>query len=83
MEREFLVVTTESIPGYRIKKVVGVVSASVVRARHIGRDIVATFRNIVGGEIKEYSELMEQARREAIKKLVERARKMGANAMLG
>ncbi len=49
----------------------------------IGRDIVVAFRNIVGGEIKEYSELMEQARREAIEKLVEKACKIGANAIVG
>ncbi len=79
----FLITTMDSIPGYRIKKVLGVVSASTVRARHIGRDIIASLRNIVGGEIKEYTELMEQARAEVLRRLVEKAKGMGANAIVG
>ncbi len=61
----------------------GVVSGSVVRARSIGRDIVAGFRNLAGGEIKEYTELMAESRDLAIKRMVEKARAMGANAVLG
>ncbi len=80
---EFIVTTLESVPGYRIRKVLGVVSGSVVRARSIGRDIVAGFRNLAGGEIKEYTELMAESRDLAIRRMVEKARAMGANAVLG
>ncbi len=80
---EFIVTTLEHVPGYRVRKVLGVVSGSVVRARSIGRDIVAGFRNLAGGEIKEYTELMAESRDLAIKRMVEKARAMGANAVLG
>ncbi len=81
--RDVIIATTESIPGYRVKRVIGLVSGSVVRARHIGRDILATLRNIAGGEIKEYTELLAQARNEALKRMVEKAREVGANAVIG
>ena len=80
---DILVATTENIPGYRIVKTVGIVTGSVVRARHIGKDFMATLRNIVGGEVKEYSELLAQARRDALKRMVEEAKKLGANAVIG
>ena len=83
MSKEVIVTTAESVPGYRIKKVLGIVSGSVVRARHLGRDIVASLRNIAGGEIKEYTELMVQARDEAIRRMIEKAKKLGANAVIG
>jgi len=54
-ESEFLISTTDDIPGYRVVRVLGIVMASTVRARHLGRDIVASLRNVVGGEIKEYT----------------------------
>ena len=80
---KILITTTENLPGYRVKKVLGIVSGSVVRARHIGKDILAGIRNIIGGEIKEYTELLAQARREALKRMVNEARKLGANAVIG
>ena len=80
---DLVLATTESVPGYRVKKVLGVVSGSVVRARHIGRDLLAVLRNIAGGEIKEYTELLAQARDEAIKRMIEKAKKMGANGVIG
>ena len=83
MSDEILVVTTESIPGYKVKKVLGVVSGSVVRARHIGKDILASFRNITGGEIKEYTELLAQSRNEALRRMLKKAKELGANAILG
>ncbi len=83
MSDEILVVTTESIPGYKVKKVLGVVSGSVVRARHIGKDILASFRNITGGEIKEYTELLAQSRDEALRRMLKKAKELGANAILG
>ena len=83
MSDEILVVTTESIPGYKVKKVLGVVSGSVVRARHIGKDILASFRNITGGEIKEYTELLARSRDEALRRMLKKAKELGANAILG
>lgn len=80
---EFIVTTLEHVPGYRVRKVLGVVSGSVVRARSIGRDIVAGFRNLAGGEIKEYTELMAESRDLAIRRMIEKARAMGANAVIG
>ncbi len=80
---EFIVATTEHVPGYRIRKVLGVVCGSVVMAKHVGKDILAALRNIVGGEIKEYTELLAQARNIALQRMVERAKSMGANAVLG
>ena len=79
---EILVTTSETIPGYRIVKVLGIVSGSTVRARHIGRDIVAGLRNIVGGEIKDYTELLAKAREIAIERMKEKARELGANAVI-
>ncbi|RLE57467.1 MAG: hypothetical protein DRJ40_03935 [Thermoprotei archaeon] len=82
-EGEVIVTTTESIPGYRIVKVLGIVSGSVVRARNIGRDFVAALRNIAGGEVVEYTELMAQAREEALRRMIEKAKALGANAVIG
>jgi len=83
LEKDVLISTTESIPGYKIVKVLGIVSGSVVLARNLGRDILAGLRNIAGGEIKEYTELMATARDIALKRLKEKALKMGANAIIG
>jgi len=83
VSEEFIVTTLEYVPGYRVKKVLGVVSGSVVKARNIGRDIVAALRNIAGGEIVEYTELLASSRDEALKRMIEKARIMGANAVVG
>ncbi|MET1159471.1 MAG: YbjQ family protein [Thermoprotei archaeon] len=80
---EIIVSTTEHLPGYRVKKVLGVVSGSVVRARHLGKDFLAALRNIAGGEIKEYTELLAQAREEALRRMIEKAKQKGANAVIG
>ncbi len=80
---EFLVTTLENPPGYRIIKVLGLVTGNTVRARHIGKDIAASLRNIVGGEIKEYTELLKQSRNLAIERMIEEAKKLGANAVVG
>lgn len=82
MSKNIIITTTESIPGYRIVKVLGIVSGSTVRARHIGRDILAGLKNIVGGEISEYTELLAEARDEAIRRMIEKARALGANAVV-
>ncbi|MCS7128823.1 MAG: YbjQ family protein [Sulfolobales archaeon] len=80
---EVIVTTLHYIPGYRVKKVLGIVSGSVVRARSIGRDIVAVLRNIAGGEIVEYTELLASSRDEALKRMIEKAKAMGANGVIG
>ncbi|RLG74293.1 MAG: hypothetical protein DRO23_07220 [Thermoprotei archaeon] len=77
-----IVTTTSEIPGYKIVKVLGVVSGSTVRAKHIGKDIVAALRHIVGGELKEYTEMLREAREQALKRMIEEAKKLGANAVV-
>ena len=77
-----LVVTTENIPGFRRTKTLGQVFGLVVRSRGLGGNIPASLRSIVGGEIHEYTQLLEETRREAIDRLVRNATKMGANAVV-
>lgn len=77
-----LVATTENIPGYRRVKTLGQVFGLVVRSRGLGGNIVASLRTILGGEIHEYTELLEETRRQAIDRLVTNATAMGANAVV-
>lgn len=72
----------ELIPGKRVTAHLGIAQGSTVRAKHIGRDIFAGFKNIVGGELKGYTELMQEAREEATQRMVAEAQSMGANAVL-
>jgi len=78
-----IVVTTEQIEGKRITETLGLVRGSTIRARHVGRDIMASLRNVVGGEIKDYTVMLAQAREEALERMIEQAEKMGANAIVG
>ncbi|SCI16178.1 MULTISPECIES: YbjQ family protein [unclassified Romboutsia] len=78
-----LVVTTDLIPGKEIKEVLGFVSDSTVRSKNIGKDIGASFKTLVGGEIVSYNEMMTEARQIAIGRMVEKAEQMGANAIVG
>lgn len=77
-----LVVTTENIKGYTIKEVKGQVFGVVVRSRGLGGNIIAALRGIVGGEIHEYTSLLEDARKQAIDRMVKNAQAMGANAVV-
>ena len=77
-----LVVTSPDIPGKKIVKTLGIVKGNTIRARHIGKDILAAFKNIVGGEIHEYTKLMAESREQAIDRMIESAEKMGANAII-
>jgi uncharacterized protein YbjQ (UPF0145 family) len=77
-----IVTTTEHIEGKKIKKTVGMVKGSTIRAKHIGKDIMATFRGMAGGEITEYTQMMAEAREEAIQRMIEDAEKKGANAII-
>ena len=73
---------TEEVPGKRITGFFGVVSGSTVRAKHVGKDIMASFKNIVGGELQGYTELLSEARMEAIRRMSYQADNMGANAIV-
>ena len=78
-----IVVTTEHIEGKRITETLGLVKGSTIRARHVGRDVMAGLRNIVGGEVKDYTVMLAQAREEALQRMIEQAEKRGANAIIG
>ena len=77
-----IVTNLELIPGRRIVAHYGIVQGSTVRAKHVGKDIFASLKNIVGGELKSYTELMQEARDEAVERMLAEARSMGANAVL-
>ena len=78
-----LVVTTHDIPGRRIVKVVGLVKGNTIRARHLGRDIVAGIKNMVGGEISDYTKMIAECREEALDRMIAQAKANGANAVVG
>jgi len=78
-----LIVTTNEIEGKKIKEAKGLVQGSTVKAKHVGRDIGASFKTLVGGEIKGYSDLMKEARNEALERMIKEAEKLGANAVIG
>jgi uncharacterized protein YbjQ (UPF0145 family) len=77
-----LVSNLELVPGRRIKTHLGMVQGSTVRAKHAGKDILAGLKNIVGGELKAYTELMQEAREEAVQRMLAQAASVGANAVL-
>lgn len=72
----------ENVPGRKILKHMGLVQGSSVRAKHVGRDVMASLKNLVGGELKGYTELLRESRDEAIGRMVKEARSVGANAVL-
>lgn len=76
------VVNTESVPGYRVTRVLGMVQGNTVRAKHLGRDIMAGLKNLVGGELVGYTEMMTEARREAVSRMMAQAEQLGANAVI-
>lgn len=78
-----IVVTTETIHGREIAETLGLAKGSVVRAKHIGSDIVASLRNLVGGEVVEYAQLLAAAREQALDRMIEDARQMGADSVVG
>ncbi len=77
-----ILVNTETIPGKRIREVKGLVQGSTVRAKHVGRDIAASFKNFIGGELEGYTELMMESRYEATNRMIEEAQNLGANAIV-
>ena len=78
-----IITTTDEIPGVTIVETLGLVRGSTVRARHIGRDIMAGLRNVVGGEVGEYTKLLAEAREESLQRMTESAEAMGGNAIVG
>ena len=77
-----ILVSTDFVPGKTIKKTLGLCRGNTIRARHIGRDISATLKNIVGGEIRDYTKMMAESREQAIDRMIEDAQKLGANAIV-
>lgn len=77
-----IITTLEAVPGKTIEAHYGVVTGSTVRAKHVGRDIMAGFKNIFGGELKGYSELLEESRSDAIERMKLQASQSGANAVV-
>ena len=80
---EMIIVTTHTIPGMEIERVVGLVRGSVVQSKNIGKDFMAGFKSMVGGEIKDYTEMMDQAREISISRRVQQAQALGADAIVG
>ncbi len=78
-----IITTTGQMEGKTIAKTVGLVKGSTIRAKHLGKDIIAAFRGMAGGEITEYTKMMAEAREEAIRRMAEDAEKQGANAIVG
>ena len=79
---EMILSTTETIPNKQITEILGVARGSTVRARNMGRDILAGFKNMVGGEISEYTKLQAQSREQAMQRMQEDAEKLGADAIV-
>ena len=78
-----ILTTTQDISDKKITKTFGLVKGNTIRARNIGRDIVAVFKNLVGGEIEEYTKLLAQSREQAMDRMVASAEELGANAIIG
>ena len=77
-----ILTTSDQIPGQQIKETLGLVKGNTIRAKHIGKDILAGLRSVVGGEIKEYVEALSDAREEAVKRMIKDAEEMGAEAIV-
>ena len=78
-----IIVTTETIVGSEITESLGLVRGSTIRAKHVGKDIMAGLRSLVGGEIKEYTEMITESRNEAVKRMTAQAEALGADAVVG
>jgi len=77
-----ILVNTDEVHGKRITKVLGLVRGNTIRARHIGRDIKAALKNLVGGEITDYTKMMAESREQALDRMVEEAEQLGADAVI-
>jgi len=77
-----LVVNTESGPGHEVTRILGLVQGNTIRTKHLGRDIAAGLKNLVGGELRGYTELLTEARRQAIERMMAQAKELGADAVV-
>lgn len=77
-----IIVNTETIPGYEIVELRGLVQGNTIRAKHLGRDIAASLKNLVGGELRGYTELLTEARRQSLERMMAQAQQLGANAIV-
>ena len=77
-----ILVNTEEVPGRRIARILGLVQGNTVRAKNVGRDIMAGLKNVVGGELRGYSELLTESRRQAVERMIAQANELGANAIV-
>ncbi|MCP4546483.1 MAG: YbjQ family protein [bacterium] len=78
-----LLTTTENIPGHKIRKVLGLVQGSTVRTRHLGHDIMAHIKNVVGGEVMEYTKMLAESREQVLDRMIGEAMEQGATAIIG
>jgi len=78
-----IIVSTDFVAGYNVAQTLGLVQGSSVRAKHVGRDIAAGLKSLIGGELKGYTELLTESRQQATARMIEMAKKAGANAILG
>ena len=79
---EIITSTTAEIPGKKVLKILGVVKGNTIRARHVGRDIAAGFKNLIGGEIKSYTQMISQSREEAFNRMINDANELKADAII-
>ncbi|MGI8314886.1 YbjQ family protein [Halobacillus mangrovi] len=77
-----IIVTTDFVPGFEVKELKGFVRGSTVQSKNIGRDILAGLKNVVGGEIKDYTKMMDEARQQAIGRMIQHAEEKGADAII-
>lgn len=77
-----ILVNTETVPGRTVLELKGLVQGNTIRAKHLGRDLAASLKNIVGGELKGYTELLTEARRQAVERMIAQAQELGADAIV-
>lgn len=77
-----IVVNTDFVPGYEIEKVLGVVWGTSIKAKHLGKDIKMTFKHLVGGELTDYTQMLEESRKVALNRMIEKAKSLGADAVI-
>ena len=77
-----IVVNTETVPGHKVVEALGIVRGSTIRAKHIGKDIMASLRGVVGGEVKEYTDMLTETRNESVNRMKREARALGADAVV-
>jgi len=82
MSEEIMVVNTDYVPGVEVERVLGIVWGSSVKAKHVGKDIKMAFKHLIGGELTDYADMLEEARKMAFKRMIEKAKALGADAVV-